>query len=198
MFLTLQLFWLQICSYDFSVLFIEFSIYLDISAFEDVFLGRCWTRGNIIYSYKYLESDLIKYVKFIHSLGQPLIVRSHSKVHRSRGNPKEIPTWASRVSNYSYFPWASSDSFVAVGEEEILYIISNIFAKPQVFYYLVSDAKIFHIIYQLSPLLECDPTVCLDTLGWPGLSFLWETNKPSGDITFLWETIRLVTLQQGW
>jgi hypothetical protein len=44
---------------------------------------------------------------------------------------------------------------------EILYIISNIFAKPQVFYYLVSDAKIFDIIYQLSPLLECDPTVCL-------------------------------------
>ena len=63
--------------------------------------------SNIIYSYKYLESDLIKHchVIFIHSLGQPLIVRSHSKVHRSRGNPKEIPTWASRVSNYSYFPW---------------------------------------------------------------------------------------------
>ena len=55
---------------------------------------------------------------------------------------------------------ASSDMFVAVGEE-ILYIISNIFAKPQVFYYLVSDAKIFDIIYQLSPFLECDPTVCL-------------------------------------
>ena len=53
---------------------------------------------------------------------------------------------------------ASSDRFVAVGEEEILHIISNIFAKPQVFYYLVSDAKIFDIIYQLSPLLECDPT----------------------------------------
>ena len=62
---------------------------------------------NIIYSYKYLESDLIEHchVIFIHSLDQPLIVRSHSKVHRSRGNPKEIPTWASRVSNYSYFPW---------------------------------------------------------------------------------------------
>ena len=59
---------------------------------------------HIIYSYKYLESDLIKHchVIFIHSLGQPLIVRSHSKVHRSRGNPKEIPTWAS---NYSYLPW---------------------------------------------------------------------------------------------
>ena len=56
---------------------------------------------------------------------------------------------------------ASSDRFVAVGAEEILYIISNIFAKPQVFYYLVSDAKIFDIIYQLSPLLEYDPTVCL-------------------------------------
>jgi hypothetical protein len=35
------------------------------------------------------------------------------------------------------------------------------FAKPQVFYYLMSDAKIFDIIYQLSSLLECDPTVCL-------------------------------------
>jgi hypothetical protein len=32
---------------------------------------------------------------------------------------------------------ASSDRFVAVGEEEILYIISNIFAMPQVLYYLV-------------------------------------------------------------
>ena len=47
-----------------------------------------------IYSYKYLESDLIKdcHVIFIHSLGQPLIVRYHSKVHRSRGNSKEIHT----------------------------------------------------------------------------------------------------------
>ena len=63
--------------------------------------------SNIIYSYKYLESDLIKHchVIFIHSLGQLLMVRSHSKVHRSRRIPKEIPTWASRVSNYSYFPW---------------------------------------------------------------------------------------------
>jgi hypothetical protein len=56
---------------------------------------------------------------------------------------------------------ASSDRFVAVGEEEILYVISNIFAKPQVFYYLVSDAKIFDIIYQLSP---------LEKLGHPGAS----------------------------
>ena len=65
------------------------------------------TDQYIIYSYKYLESDSIKHchVIFIHSLGQPLIVRSHSKVHRSPGNPKEIPTWASCVSNYSYFPW---------------------------------------------------------------------------------------------
>ena len=53
---------------------------------------------------------------------------------------------------------ASNDRFVAVGEEEILYIISNVFAKPQVFYYLVSDANISVIIYQLSPLLESDPT----------------------------------------
>ena len=36
--------------------------------------------------------------------------------------------------------------------------------KAQVFYYLVSDAKIFDMIYQLSPLLECDPTVCLSPL----------------------------------
>ena len=33
------------------------------------------------------------HVIFIHSLGQPLIVRSQSKGHRSRGNHKEIPTW---------------------------------------------------------------------------------------------------------
>jgi hypothetical protein len=42
---------------------------------------------------------------------------------------------------------ASSDRFVVVGEEEILYIISNIFAKAQVFYYLMFDAKLFDIIY---------------------------------------------------
>jgi hypothetical protein len=67
---------------------------------------------------------------------------------------------------------ASRDRFVALGEEEedILYIIWNIFAKPQVFYYLVFDAKIFDIIYQLSRL---------------------------GYLIFLWETNRRVTLQQG-
>jgi hypothetical protein len=70
---------------------------------------------------------------------------------------------------------ASSDRLVAVGEEGFFFI-SNIFAKPQVFYYLVSDAKIFDIIYQLSPLLDCEL---------------------SGDLAFLWETNRRVTLQQG-
>ena len=84
---------------------------------------------------------------------------------------------------------ASSDRFVVVGEDEIVYIISNILAKPQVFYYLMSDAKIFDIIYQLSPLLECDPTVCLPSKSHSG--------KPSGDLTFLWETNCRVTLQQG-
>jgi hypothetical protein len=79
---------------------------------------------------------------------------------------------------------ASSDRFVAVGEEEILYIISNIFAKPQVFYYLVSDAKIFDIIYQFSPLLEYDPTVCLPR----------KVRSLSGDLTFLWETNRRVII----
>ena len=34
-------------------------------------------------------------------------------------------------------------------------------AKWQVFNYLVSDAKIFDILYHLSPVLECDPTLCL-------------------------------------
>jgi hypothetical protein len=54
---------------------------------------------------------------------------------------------------------ASSDRFVAVGKEEMeRMLFIKIFndlasvAKPQVFYYLVSDAKIFDIIYQLSPL----------------------------------------------
>ena len=99
----------------------------------------------IIYSYKYLESDLIKHCHVIctHSLGQPRIVRSHSKVHRSGGNPKEIPTWASRVSNYSYFPWFNrQQTGSSLKTKKTFYILYRIFfAKPQVFYYLVSDAK---------------------------------------------------------
>jgi hypothetical protein len=56
-------------------------------------------KHNIIYSYKYLEFDLIKHchVIFVGST-------DNRKVHHSRGKPKEIPTWPSRVSNYSYFP----------------------------------------------------------------------------------------------
>jgi hypothetical protein len=48
---------------------------------------------NIIYSYKYLESELIKHchVIFIHSLGQPLIVWSHSKVHAREEIPRKFP-----------------------------------------------------------------------------------------------------------
>ena len=96
--------WLVICScfiYDTTVS----SQVVVLSVREE--RNNLHKRKNIIYSYKYLESDLIKHchVIFIHSFGQPLIVRSHSKVHRSRGNQKETPTWASRVSNYSYFPW---------------------------------------------------------------------------------------------
>jgi hypothetical protein len=47
----------------------------------------------IIYSYKYLESDLIKHchVIFIHALGQPLIVRSHSKIHAREEIPRKFP-----------------------------------------------------------------------------------------------------------
>ena len=46
---------------------------------------------NIIYSYKYLESDLIKHchVIFIHSLGQPLIVRSTAREEIPRKFPRE-------------------------------------------------------------------------------------------------------------
>ena len=120
----------------------------------------------IIYSYKYLESDLIKHchVIFIHSLGQPLTVRYTAREEIPRKFPREphaFPIIQLLPLIQQTTNMASSDKFVAVGEEEILYIISNIFAKPQVFYYLVSDAKIFDIIYQLSPLLESDPTVCL-------------------------------------
>ena len=125
----------------------------------------------IIYSYKYLESHLIKHchVIFIHSLGQPLIVRSHSKVHRSRGNPKEIPTWASRVSNYRYFPWFNRHEKHGVQRQvrrcrrrrNFIYYIEYFRKAADILLLLVSDANIFDIIYQLSPLLECDPMVCL-------------------------------------
>ena len=86
---------------------------------------------NIIYSYKYLESDLIKHchVIFIHSLGQPLIVRSHSKVHRSRGNPKEISTWASRVSNYSHFPWFNRQQTWRLSQSRRYSIVLGVWCK---------------------------------------------------------------------
>ena len=109
-----------------------------------------FTLLNIIYSYKYLESDSIKHchVIFIHSLGQPLIIRSHSKVHHLQGNPKEIPTWASRVSNYSYFPWFNRQQtwrvfnhFESVTKLHVFNHLASV-AKPQVFYYLVSGAKL--------------------------------------------------------
>jgi hypothetical protein len=124
---------------------------------------------NIIYSYKYLESDLIKHchVIFIHSFGQPLILRSHSKVHRSRGNPKEIPTWASRVSNYSYFPWFNRHKHGVQRQvrrcrrrRNFIYYIEY-FRKAAGILLLGVRCKIFDIIYQLSPLLQCDPTVGL-------------------------------------
>ena len=91
---------------------------------------------NIIYSYKYLASDLIEHchVIFIHSLDQPLIVRSHSKVHRSRGNPKEIPTWDSRVSNYSYFPWFNRQHTwrPAIGSaKKKFYVLYRIFSQSR-------------------------------------------------------------------
>ena len=121
--------------------------------------------ANIIYSYKYLESDLIKHchVIFIHSLGQPLIVRSTAREEIPRKFPREPHVFPIIVTSLD-----STDNKHGAQRQvrrcrrrRILYIISNIFAKPRVFYYFVSDAKIFDIVYQLSPLLECDPTVCL-------------------------------------
>ena len=104
---------------------------------------------------KTLSGDIYPFV------GQPLIVRSSAREEISRKLPREPHVFPLPLIQQTT-NMASSDRFVvAVSEEEILYIISNIFAKPQVFYYLIFDAKIFDIIYQLSPLLECDSTVCL-------------------------------------
>ena len=141
----------------------------------------------MIYSYKYLESDLIKHCHaiFIHSLGQPIIVRSHRK---SQGN-SHVTLKCFQLQLLPLIQqttWRPATDSSLWGEDEILYIISNIFAKPQVFYYLVSDAKIFDIIYQSSPLLECDPTVCLPsksqvTLGQVlGSPYSSLRDKPSG------------------
>ena len=62
---------------------------------------------------------------------------------------------------------ASSDRFVAVGKEEMeRMVFIKIFndlasvAKPQVFYYLVSDAKIFDIIHKISS----SPNLSLDAM----------------------------------
>jgi hypothetical protein len=80
------------------------------------------------------------------------------------------------------FPW----DFLASGGPYYETLWLAVDPMNQVFYYLVSDAKIFDIIYQLSPLLECDPTVCLPekgkvtrglAQGWPNFS---RGDKPSG------------------
>ena len=122
----------------------------------------------IIYSYKYLASDLIKHchVIFIHSLGQPLIVRSHSKIHRSRGNPKEIFPREPHVFSIIVTSLDSTDNKHGVQRKKKCYILYRIFSHSRRY-----STKIFDIIYQLSPLL--------------------------GDLTFLWETNRRITLQQG-
>ena len=89
---------------------------------------------------------------FIHLLGQPLIVRSHSEVHRSRGNPKEIPTWASRVSNYSYFPWFNRQQtwrhLLSVEKLQIFQHLVFIKILLHVFNHLVSVTKL-HVIGHL-------------------------------------------------
>ena len=70
------------------------------------------------------------------------------------------------------------------------------FAKPQVFYYLMSDAKIFDIIYQLSSLLECDPTVCLPEILFSGRQTV-ESHSNKGDncirlrINMSWDRISM-------
>jgi hypothetical protein len=105
-------------------------------------IGKCdsCARVYILRQWKWkvfglLGPSLTCFYIFIHSLDQPLIVRSHSKVHRSWGNPKEIPTWASCVSNYRYFHWDNKHGVqrqVRTPTREIIgnwYIISNIFAS---------------------------------------------------------------------
>ena len=132
----------------------------------------------IIYSYKYLKSDLIKHchVIFIHSLGQPLIVRSHSKVHPSRGNPKEISTWASRVSNYSYFPWFNRQQAWRFSQSRGYSITWCLIQKYSIYY------TNYHSCWSVTRRFVSPRKV----------------RSPEGDLTFLWETNRRVTLQQGW
>ena len=75
---------------------------------------------HIIYSYKYLESDLIKHchVIFIHSLGQPLIERSTVREEIPRKFPREPHMLPITV---TCLDLTNNKHGVAVGEEEILY-----------------------------------------------------------------------------
>jgi hypothetical protein len=47
------------------------------------------------------------------------------------GNPKEIPTWASRVSNYSYFPWFNRQQTWRSAKGSSLYILYRIFSQSR-------------------------------------------------------------------
>ena len=104
---------------------------------------------------------------FIHSLGQPLIVRSHSI--RSTTAREEIPRKFPREPHVFPMIVTSLDSIDnkhgvqrqvrrCRRRRNFIYYIEYFRKAAGTFYYLVSDAKIFDIIYQLSPLLECDPT----------------------------------------
>ena len=131
---------------------------------------------------------------FIHSLGQPLIVRSHSKVHRSRGNPKEIPTWASRVSNYSYFPWFNRQQawrvFNHLESHKTTCIQSlGVCRKAAGILLLGVCCKKYSIYYtNYHPCWSVTRRFVSPR----------KVGSPSGDLTFLWETNHRVTLQQGW
>jgi glutamine synthetase type III len=110
---------------------------------------------------------------------------------------------------------ASSDRFVAVGEEEIVYIISNIFAKPQIFYYLVSDAKILRVTLLFegrqtfgshsnkgdnsikSTHLYSTMSVKIMLVRKMVLYNVSPEGLPEGYLSFRGETSRRVTLQQG-
>ena len=115
--------------------------------------------SNIIYSYKYLESDLIKHchVIFIHSFW------STAREEIPRKFPREPRMFLIIVASLD-----STDNTHGVQRQvrrcrrrrNFIYYIEY-FRKAAGILLLGSNGKIFDIIYQLSPLLECDPTVCL-------------------------------------
>jgi hypothetical protein len=107
-------------------------------------------------------------------LDQPLDVRSHGYINRTRENPMEIPLWASHVSKFSYFPFIYFHfpcKFIMPKCDSVNETTSRFTEYGSSLYQIImAGCRIFDVIKQLPTLKECDMMDCLPSRWWHNLS----------------------------